>query len=90
MRNQFKISPDKVWALKIGEVAVEGVEGEAHDVVVAAVDAADAYAANPFLDAVGAGFVEGAVAVDVTRDGFWRESVEGDEGGFGKGQGLFG
>ena len=44
---------------------VDGVDGETHYVVEAAFDAFYAYGAYPFLDAVGAGFIEGAECGDV-------------------------
>ena len=50
------------------QVGVEGGEGEAHDVVVAAFDARYAHHTYPFLDAVGAGLVEGTVGVDIMAD----------------------
>jgi hypothetical protein len=58
------------------EVAVEGGEGETHDVVVAAFDAFDAYHADPLLDAVGSGFVVGTVVVDVIVDFIVGERLE--------------
>ena len=63
---------------------MEGVEGEAHDVVVAAVDAADADAADPLLNAVSSCCVEGAVAVDICFYHAVAQSVEGDECCFGE------
>ena len=50
------------------QVVPEGGGGEAHDVVVGAFDAGDGGGADPFLDAVGAGFVVGLVAVYVVGD----------------------
>lgn len=40
------------------EFLVEAVDGKPHDVVEAAVYPFNGYAANPFLDAVGTGFVK--------------------------------
>ena len=58
--------------------------GEAHDVVVAAVDTFDGDGADPFLDAVGAGLVEGVVGVDVVADVFRVDVGEGDVGEAGE------
>lgn len=38
---------------------------EAHHIIETAVDRSDSGATNPFLNAIGAGFVEGAVFVDI-------------------------
>ena len=65
-------------------MGVEGCEGEAHDVVVAAVDAGDANHADPFLDAVGTGFVEGTVGVDIMDDFVVGQFAEIDIGTFGE------
>ena len=71
-------------------MGVEGCEGEAHDVVVAAVDAGDANHADPFLDAVGSGFVEGTVGVDIMDDFVVGQFAEIDIGTFGEVNGAFG
>ena len=43
------------------------LDGEPDDVEVGSVDAGDAGVADPFLDGVGAGFVEGLAGVDYLR-----------------------
>lgn len=64
---------------------VEGVEWKAHYVVIAAFDAGDADAADPFLDAVGPGFVQRVEIMDVEVNFPVGKGVEGDVGCFGEG-----
>ena len=66
------------------EGGVDPLDGESDDVVVGAVDAGDAGIADPFLDAVGAGFVEGFERVDVVGNLFVSEIFEPDVGGDGE------
>ena len=50
------------------QLLVESADGQAHDVVKRALDAAHTHKANPLLYAVRASLVEGAEAVDVEGD----------------------
>ena len=50
------------------QLLVESADGQAHDVVKRAFDAAHTHKANPLLYAVRASLVEGAKAVDVEGD----------------------
>lgn len=56
------------------------MDREAHDVVEAAVDAFDSGCADPFLNAVGSGFVEWLVTVYVVGDFVGREGCKFDFG----------
>ena len=62
----------------------EGGGGEAHHVVVGAFDAGDGGGADPFLDAVGAGFVVGLVAVYIIGDVGVGQFGEVDQGTIGE------
>ena len=53
---------------QLTEFAVQPLYGQAHNVVERALDALDADVANPLLDAIRAGLVEGSVGVDVVGD----------------------
>ena len=59
---------------------VDALDGQSHDVEVAAVELRDADIAYPLLDAVGAGFIEGTVMGDIIVDFVVRERLEGDVG----------
>ncbi len=74
------------------EFLVEALDRESHDVEVGAVDVFDADVAYPFLDAVGACFVEGVVGFDVVAyfiDGDVGECYVGGGGDCGLGVGGF-
>ena len=63
--------------------------GEAHDGEVGAGEVGDGGEADPVLGAVGAGFVEGAVAADVVVDFGIGQLGEGDGGPVAEEPGLF-
>ena len=65
----------------IAEGLVQALDGQAHHVEVAALDAFYGYHTYPFLYAVGACFVQWAVVGDVVGDFGFGEWGEGDAGG---------
>ncbi len=69
-----------IHCLERAEGFVDALDGETHDVEVAAVELRHADIAYPLLDAVGAGFVEGTVMGYVIVDFVVRERLEGDVG----------
>ncbi len=66
------------------QVGPEGSGGEAHHVVVGAINAGDGSGADPFLDAVGTGFVVGLVAVHIISDVCVRQFGEVHQGTVGE------
>ena len=77
-----------MFLLEFPQFFVDSLDGEAHDVVVGAADAGDADVAYPFLNAVGAGFVEGLILTDIVGYLFIGEFLEGDVGADGAADGL--
>ena len=51
--------------LQLLQLGVDALDGEAHHIVVAAIEAGDADIAYPLLNAVGAGLVEGAIGLSL-------------------------
>ena len=66
--------------LKRAEGFVDALDGETHDVEVAAMKGSDTNIAYPLLDTVGAGLIEGTVMGDIIVDFVVRERLEGDVG----------
>ena len=59
---------------------IDEMDGEAHDVEVRALHPRTGYIPDPFLDAIGTGFVEGPVFLYVIVNLFVGEFCEGDIG----------
>lgn len=71
-----------IFIFQFPQFFVDALDGEAHDVVVGALDAGYADVAYPFLDAVGSGFVHWVELSDVMPDFFVGESLEGYVGAY--------
>src|SRR5580704_17399204 len=59
-------------------------DGQTHDVIEIAFDTADADDTDPFLDGIGAGFVEGVITIDITLDLGRCQVVKPDGSSVGK------
>lgn len=75
-----------VFGSEAAEEGVEFVEGEAHYVVEAAVNAGNTYGPDPFLNSIGSGFVKGMAEGDVL---FNFLNAEGGEAHGGEGDVAF-
>ena len=64
--------------LQLLQLGIDALNGQTHHIVVAAIEARNAYITYPLLNAIGSCLVEGAIGGDVMMDLVISKLLEGD------------